>query len=355
VLLGGAALTRSYVEDDLRELYEGHVFYCRDAFEGLKTLDALVESERGAVALPEDMVGRRTKRYNKRTPAATEPPRLDARGRPKSDIATDVDVPTPPFWGQRVVRGIPFDEVWPLVNEIALFRNQWGFTPGERSPDEYALFLEEVAWPVLREWVARAKSEKLLVPEVAYGFYPCNGDGNDLVVWDPDSGEERERFTFPRQRRGRYLCLADYFRDVDSGERDVLGIQVVTVGRRISEVAAELFADDHYQDYLFAHGFGVEMAEALAELWHQRVRAELGLAGDDAADKDGLFHQGYRGSRYSFGYPACPDLEEQRRLFRLVDPSPIGVRLTEESMLDPEQSTSAIIVHHPQAKYFSAR
>ncbi|MGH3440769.1 MAG: methionine synthase [Nitriliruptorales bacterium] len=358
VLLGGAALTRSYVEDDLRSLYGGQVFYCKDAFEGLKTLDVLMEAKRSGRALPSEMVEPVRKRYPKRRiPEGEGPPRTDDRGRPKSAVASDNPIPEPPFWGPRVVRGIPIDEVWPLLNEIALFRNQWGFTPGDRSPQEYEAFLESEARPVLREWVARAKADRLLVPEVVYGWFPANGDGDDVVVWDPAApGEvERERFTFPRQTRGRYLCLSDFFRDVDSGEVDVIGIQTVTVGSRIGEVAHELFQDDRYQDYLFAHGFGVEMAEALAELWHARVREELGFSDEDAATKQGLFRQEYRGSRYSFGYAACPDLEDQEKLFRLVDPSDIGVRLTDEYMLDPEQSTSAIISHHPEAKYFNAR
>ncbi|HEX2028279.1 MAG TPA: methionine synthase [Nitriliruptorales bacterium] len=357
VLLGGAALTRAYVEEDLRTLYRGSVFYCRDAFEGLKTLDVLMQAKRAGAALPPELVQPVVKYLPRRRPKPEAPPRVDRRGRARSAVATDVGIPRPPFWGQRTVRGISIDDVWPLVNEVALFRNQWGFTPGERSPKEYRAFLEREAWPVLREWVARAKAEKLLVPEVVYGYYPASGDGDDVIVWDPRAPLEREleRFTFPRQTRGRYLCLADFLRDVDSGEPDLLGVHVVTVGRHIGEVARELFAADRYQDYLFAHGFGVEMAEALAELWHQRIRQELGIAGDDAGTKQGLFRQEYRGSRYSFGYAACPNLEDQGKLFRLVDPGTIGVTLTDEWMLDPEQSTSAIIVHHPEAKYFSAR
>jgi 5-methyltetrahydrofolate--homocysteine methyltransferase len=358
VLLGGAALTRGYVEDDLREVYDGTVFYCKDAFEGLKTLDVLLEAKRHGTALPSDLVDPVKKDYpRRRRPADETPPREDARGRPKSAVATDVEVPEPPFWGSRVVRGVSFDEVWPMVNEIALFRNQWGFTPGGRSPGEYEAFLEDEARPVLRDWVARAKSERLITPEVTYGWYPANGDGDDLVVWDPEAPGEREleRFSFPRQTRGRFLCLADFFRDIDSGEFDVVGVQLVTVGRRIGEVARQLFEEDRYQEYLFAHGFGVEMAEALAELWHQRMRAELGLADEDAETKQGLFRQEYRGSRYSFGYAACPNLEDQELLLRLVEPDAIDVRLTDESMLDPEQSTSAIVAHHPEAKYFSVR
>ncbi|GGI02623.1 methionine synthase [Egicoccus halophilus] len=357
VLLGGAALTRGYVEDDLRALYEGDVFYCKDAFEGLRVLDAVLSARRQGLEAPEELTARRERRTPTRTRKVEQPPVVDAHGRPRSAVATDVAVPTPPFWGQRVVRGIGVDEVWPLLNEIALFRNQWGFTPGELSPDAYQAMLDARARPVVREWLDRAKAEKVVTPEVVYGYYPANGDGDDLVVWDPAAPLEKElvRFTFPRQDRGRFLDIADFFRPLDSGEVDVLGVQVVTMGRRISEVAQELFAADRYQDYLFAHGFGVEMAEALAELWHRRVREELGIAGEDGATKEDWFRQGYRGSRYSFGYAACPDLEDQAKLFQLIDPGLIEVELTEEFMLHPEQSTSAIIVHHPQAKYFNAR
>jgi 5-methyltetrahydrofolate--homocysteine methyltransferase len=367
VLLGGAALTRGYVEDDLRALYEGSVFYCRDAFEALRVLDRVVvgagadggadggaATEAAVAAAPVAGVPRRRGPARR---AAEAPPAVDRRGRPRSAVASDVTVPTPPFWGSRVVRGVPIDEVAPLVNEVALFRNQWGFTPGDLGPDGYRELLEREARPVLREWVARAKVERVVTPSVVYGYFPANGDGDDVVVWDPAAPLEREleRFTFPRQDRGRFLCIADFLRAADDGVPDVLGVQVVTMGSRISEVAQDLFAADRYQEYLFAHGFGVEMAEALAELWHRRIREELGIAGEDGPTPHDWFRQGYRGSRFSFGYPACPDLEDQTKLFRLVDPTRIGVDLTDEFMLHPEQSTSAIVLHHPEAGYFNAR
>ena len=357
VLLGGAALTRGYVEDDLRALYAGEVFYCKDAFEGLRVLDAVLEARRSGTQTPAELAARRERRRPKKSRPVEEPPAHDSAGRARSLAATDIDVPTPPFWGQRVVRGIPIDDVAPLLNEVALFRNQWGFTPGEMAPQEYRELLDTKARPVLREWLARAKADKVVTPEVVYGYYPANGDGDDLVVWDPDAPLERElvRFSFPRQDRGRFLCIADFFRPLDSGDPDLLGVQLVTMGRRISDVAQELFAGDHYQDYLFAHGFGVEMAEALAELWHRRMREELGIADDDGPTVQDWFRQGYRGSRYSFGYAACPDLEDQSKLFQLIEPRRIDVALTDEFMLHPEQSTSAIVVHHPEAKYFNAR
>ncbi len=357
VLLGGAALTRGYVEDDLRALFTGDVFYCKDAFEGLSVLDQVMTARRTGEELPEDLVGRRERRQPTKRPKAEAPPRVDRQGRPKSSVAQDVDVPEPPFWGARAIRGINVDEIAPLVNEVALFRNQWGFSKGERTPEEYEASLEELARPVLREWIDRAHRERILTPEVVYGYWPANSDGDDLIVWDPDDplGTELVRFTFPRQTRGRFLCLSDFFRDVETGSPDVLGAHCVTMGRGISRVAHDLFAEDRYQDYLYAHGFGVEMAEGLAELWHRRVREELGIEGDDGPTVKDWFRQGYRGSRYSFGYPACPDLEDQVKLDRLLDFSRIGVEVTSEFMLDPEQSTSAIICHHPEAKYFNAR
>jgi 5-methyltetrahydrofolate--homocysteine methyltransferase len=364
VLLGGAALTRGYVEDDLRALYDGRVFYCKDAFEALRVLELVLPADGGTgtgaaeVAAAADALAAQKPRRARPAPrAAAEPPQRDRHGRPRSTVAADVPVPVPPFWGQRIVRGVPIDEVAPLVNEVALFRNQWGFVPADLGPDGYRELLEREARPVLRDWIARAKAERVVTPSVVYGFYPANGDGDDVVVWDPEAPLERElaRFHFPRQDRGRFLCIADYLRSVDDGVADVLGVQVVTMGSRISEVAQDLFAQDRYQDYLFAHGFGVEMAEALAELWHRRMRQELGIAGDDGPRVEDWFRQGYRGSRYSFGYPACPNLEDQELLFRLIDPAAIGVSLTDEFMLHPEQSTSAIVLHHPEASYFNAR
>ena len=364
VLLGGAALTRGYVEDDLRSLYEGSVFYCKDAFEGLRVLDEVMAARKAGVELPAELVGRRERPTRKPSAKAAVPPRVDTRGRPKSDVEVldPSDVPTPPFWGARVTRGIAIDEVHPLINEVALFRNQWGFTPGERSPEEYQAFLDESARPVLRSWIERAKAEKVVTPEVVHGYWPVNSDGDSLIVWDPadppgpsSDGTELVRFDFPRQDRGRFLAIPDFFADVSTGVPDVLAAHCVTMGRRISEVAAGLFAEDRYQDYLYAHGFGVEMAEALAELWHRRIREELGITGEDGPDAKSWFRQEYRGSRYSFGYAACPDLADQLKLDQLLDFSQIGVEVTEEHMLDPEQSTSAIIVHHPEAKYFNAR
>ncbi|MFL6249066.1 MAG: vitamin B12 dependent-methionine synthase activation domain-containing protein, partial [Actinomycetes bacterium] len=352
VLLGGAALNRTYVEGDLRQLYKGRVFYCRDAFAGLRVMDQLREErEQGVQAVKEPVRAPRVAPARPRGPAPA-PPGTDELAR--SDVATDVPVPTAPFLGEaRVVKGIPVRDLVPYLNESALFRGQWQLRP-VGGKEGWRHTLETEARPRLRALLDEAIAGQILRPAVVYGYFPCNGDGNDVVVWDTH-GRERVRFTFPRQRRDRRLCIADFFRPISSGEPDVIGMHVVTMGLAASEATARLFADNRYREYLELHGVTVELAEALAEYWHQRVRQELGIAGDDADDMEELFDQGYRGSRYSFGYPACPDLEEQTKLFELLRPERIGVELSEEFQLHPEQSTSAIIVHHPEAKYFNAR
>jgi 5-methyltetrahydrofolate--homocysteine methyltransferase len=341
VLLGGAALTRAYVEVDLRREYPGPLFYCRDAFTGLRVMDevARYRTEQRPAEWGREVVERRTK-------ATTVVPATDTTVTQRSDVAVDVDIPLPPFWGTRVVRGLPLDDIARLLNKTALFRNQWGF-----SRDG-----SDAAQAALRATMDLARREHILQPAVVYGYFAANSDGNDLVVYEgPDSDTEVARWTFPRQTRGKRLCLADYFRPADSGERDVLPLQVVTMGPRVSARAAELFAEDRYTDYLYLHGLGVEMAEALAEYWHQRVRAELGINGDDADTPEALFRLGYRGARYSFGYAACPELEDRRQLFDLLDAGRIGLELSEECQLHPEQSTDAMIVHHPEAHYFNAK
>jgi 5-methyltetrahydrofolate--homocysteine methyltransferase len=352
VLLGGAALNRTYVEGDLRQLYKGRVFYCRDAFAGLKVMDQLREEREQGREVEKEPV--RAPRVAPATPRGPAPIPPDVSEVARSDTSTTVPLPTPPFLGEaRIVKGIPVREIAPYLNESALFRGQWQLRP-VGGKEGWQRMLETEARPRLRALLDQAIAEQILRPAVVYGYFACNGDGNDLVIWDGD-GRERLRFTFPRQRRDRRLCIADFFRPIDSGDRDVVGFHVVTMGTAASEATARLFADNRYREYLELHGVTVEMAEALAELWHKRIREELGIAGDDAADMRELFDQGYRGSRYSFGYPACPDLEEQTKIFELLRPERIGVELSEEYQLHPEQSTSAIIVHHPEAKYFNAR
>lgn len=356
VMLGGAALTRTYVERDLRQVYEGRLFYGKDAFEGLRTMDQLMEGKRGGALDPDfgralggrDLPQRKSERDagsdgDDVTPDTT-----------RSDVATDVTVFEPPFLGARVAKGISLDEIAGYINETALFRNQWQFRPDKTKHETDDEFRERIR-PILREELARAHAEGTLAPAVQWGYFPVNSEGNELVVWtDDDRRTERLRFTFPRQRKDRRLCIADFFRPLESGDKDYAAFHVVTVGSRATEYERELFAADRYQEYLLVHGLSVEMTEALAELWHRRIREEWGFADEDGPTLAGLFRQQYRGSRYSWGYPACPDLEDQAKLDELLDLSKIGVSITDEFQLEPEQSTSAIIVPHPEAKYFIA-
>ena len=353
VLLGGAALTRAFVEEDLASMYEGDVRYARDAFEGLRLMDTVMAIKRGeaGAALPE----RRTRRIaNPARPMVTEVDQMPTR----SDVAIDVPVPTPPFFGDRIVKGIALADYVPYLDERALFLGQWGLKPTRGDGPGYEELVESEGRPRLRMWLDRIQTDALIEPAVVYGYYPCVSEGNDLVIlWHEGErkGTERFRLTFPRQRRDRHLCLADFFRPADSGETDVVAFTVATMGEAASQATGRLFAADAYRDYLELHGLSVQLTEALAEAWHARIREELGLGGEDAADMGTLIaKQGYRGSRYSFGYPACPDLEQQTYIAELLRPERVGVTLSEEFQLHPEQSTSAIIVHHPEAKYFNA-
>jgi 5-methyltetrahydrofolate--homocysteine methyltransferase len=352
VLLGGAALTRAYVEQDLASLFDGQVRYARDAFEGLRLMDAAMAVKRGdpGAKLPEP----RTRRVRTTARGTTDVP--DQATTARSDISTDIPVPEAPFLGTEVIRGIPLAEYAAYLDERALFMGQWGLKPSRgRGGASYEELVETEGRPRLRMWLERAQTEGLLEAAVVYGYFRCVSSGNDLIVLGQD-GTERERFTFPRQRRDRRLCLADFFKAADSGEgaqADVVAFQLATMGPRISAATAELFAKNAYREYLELHGLSVQLAEALAEYWHARIRRELGLAGDDPDDLDGFFRVDYRGARYSFGYPACPDLADRAKVVRLLEPSRIGVELSEEMQLHPEQSTDAIVVHHPEAKYFS--
>ena len=271
----------------------------------------------------------------------------------RSAVATEVAIPQPPFLGSRVVHDIPLQDVFAYINETALFKGQWQFKQGRKPAEEYRAFVAEHVRPVFDELKSRSDREGLLVPRVVYGYFHCQSSGNDLIIYDGSTSTESTRFTFPRQPAGKHLCLADYFASVDSGRKDVVAFHLVTMGRRATEYSQQLFKSDNYADYLYFHGLSVESAEALAELWHKKIRHELGIADNDAENLNELFRQGYQGSRFSFGYPACPNLEDQVKLFELLDPSRIDVELTEEFQLDPEQSTSAIIIHHPEARYFS--
>ena len=368
VVLGGAALNRRYVDEDLKPLYKGQLFYARDAFAGLHTMDKLATGNGDAgkafaaeaeVAEPaedaEDLIGEEAKLGIRKTARArtSRGGTGDTTHATRSTIRQNVSLPEAPFYGSRAVDEIDLDEVFSFVNETALFKGQWQFKQGRSKPEDYQELVREKVRPIYNELKERTKREKLLVPQVVYGYFPAQSSGNDLVIYQEDQKTERLRFTFPRQPGGKNLCLADFFASKESGRTDVVGFHLVTMGRRATEYAQELFKADNYADYLYFHGLSVEGAEALAELWHKRIREELGIAGNDDPDVVKLFRQQYQGSRFSFGYPACPNLEDQAKLFELLDPSRIDVELTEEFQLDPEQSTSAIIVHHPEAKYFS--
>jgi len=350
VILGGAALTRAYVEESLRSIYKGEVFYAGDAFDGLRLMQEIVSRDGAEVSDRE--VGAALPRVA-RQPSRPAPQPAAAPLGVKSDVRTDVPIPVAPFLGTRVVGQVPLAEVFAFVNEVALFRTQWQFHRGKGPREKFDELIRNHVRPIYERWKARCKDEEILQPRVVYSYSPCQSEGNDVIVYAEDSRTPRVRFSFPRQPGGRHLCLADFFAPVDSGRMDVLGCMLVTVGGRASEVTRELFEQHNYTDYLYLHGLSVEAAEALAELWHKRMRAELSIAADDSPDLERIFRQGYRGSRYSFGYPACPNLEDQAKLFTLLNPERIGVELSEEFQLDPEQSTSAIVLHHPEAKYFN--
>jgi len=366
VLLGGAALTRAYVEQDLAELYEGEVRYARDAFEGLRLMDVVAAVKAGTpgAKLPE-------LRKRRVAPASqlivTEPGEMPER----SDVATDNPVPTPPFWGTRVIKGIALADYASWLDERATFLGQWGLRGtrgggavhdggtqaggprGQKTGPTYEELVETEGRPRLRMWLDRLHTGNLLEAAVVYGYFPAVSKGDSLIVLD-ENGNERTQFTLPRQRRDRHLCLADFFRPRDSGETDVVAFQLVTVGSRIAEETAKLFAGNAYRDYLELHGLSVQLTEALAEYWHARVRAELGFGAQDPATLDGMLKLEYRGARFSLGYGACPNLEDRAKIVELLEPGRIGVSLSEEYQLHPEQSTDAIVVHHPEAKYFNA-
>ena len=351
VLLGGAALTRAYVEQDLAEIYQGEVRYARDAFEGLRLMDAVAAVKTGVpgAALP----ARRERRVHNTANRLelTEPEQMPAR----SDVAVDNPIPTPPFWGTRVIKGIQLADYASWLDERATFLGQWGLRAarGGDGPS-YEELVETEGRPRLRMWMDRLLTENLLESALVYGYFPAVSKGDDLIVLD-EHGAERTRFTFPRQRRDRHLCLADFFRPADSPDGpDVVAFQLVTVGSKIGGETAKLFEANAYREYMELHGLSVQLTEALAEYWHARVRGELGFGSQDPATLDGMLKLEYRGARFSLGYGACPNLEDRTKIVELLEPHRIGVDLSEEYQLHPEQSTDAIVIHHPEAKYFNA-
>lgn len=379
VILGGAALTRGYVEQDLQDLYQGRVFYAQDAFEGLRLMGELTGadasiSETSPIeqssnpAIEQSPTRGPEGRVNSHRVGVVDPQLFVFDGT-KSDVQPVENPPGLPFYGAKKFEKFDIFEVYKYINPIALFRGQWQYKrPDGLSNPEFEAWLQDQAGPIFE----RMKRElaNVLKPKVKWGYFPCSSEGNDLIIYQEDRVTERLRFTFPRQRDGRRQCLADFFRSTDSQGRDVLGnhvqdehatatdtvaFHVVTVGEEVSKLERKLFAEGKFEDYLYVHGMGVETAEALAEYWHRQIRQEMGIADQEPDEMKLLFSAKYHGSRYSFGYPACPNLEDQAKLFELLQPADIGIELSEEFMLDPEQSTSAIIVHHPEAKYFNIR
>ena len=427
VILGGAALTRKYVEADLRAIYNGRLDYAKDAFEGLRLVREICEgpaaekraadkkaaataaadaadeqptpptkaakssaearpAERSMTAaqVEQATVRRLAEEAEQRfglseVPDSDEAPATgplrpaanverqaesEVATLPRSDIAHTVPVPQPPFWGARVIEHVPLKAVLGYMNEVMLFQVQWSFRKRGRTPEEFKRYIDTEVRPIYRQLVERCIAEEILRPQAVYGYWPCNADGDDLVIFAPPAehgaaadahGPELLRFSFPRQRKAPHWCLSDFWRPLSDGVADVAAFQIVTVGRQVSAVARDWFAQNEYQQYLFLHGLGVESAEALAEYLHKQVRAELGIAGQDARELRRLFQQGYQGSRYSFGYPACPRLEDQAKLMTLLKPERIEIELSDEYQLEPEQSTSAIISYHPEARYFNVR
>jgi 5-methyltetrahydrofolate--homocysteine methyltransferase len=356
VLLGGAALTRAYVEEDCTKAYAtGNVAYARDAFDGLALMDAVMDGTFAGRATATRPV---TRRRRKRPTGEEEPLRpvdFEETRLRRAELHRDIAPPVPPFWGPRVIARVPVKTLVPYLNERMLYQFHWGFRKEGRRLDEYLVWAKKELRPILRRMLEICAQQDVLLPQACYGYWKAAGEGNDLILYGEDGVQELARFALPRQAREGGLCIADFVRDVAEGpeRRDVIGLQVATIGQHASDVARAWFAENRYQDYLYLHGLGVEMAEAMAEYVHKRIRAELGFAGEDAREIEAMLRQNYRGSRYSFGYPACPRLEDQTALLQLLGAERIEVSLSDEFQLHPEQSTSAIVILHPQAKYFT--
>ncbi len=352
VILGGAALTRGFVEHELRELYDGEVAYAKDAFEGLRLMERISEGK-SITDAPRQVVSSIAARTAEAASAEAVPAR--------SEVAVNNPIPSAPFWGTRVIEHVDMDTVLGFMNEVMLYQVQWQFKKQGRSAAEYRQFVDKEVRPVYDGLLERCRREDILKLQAVYGYWPCNSEGDDLIIYRAPVGEEEPtrdeiaRFTFPRQDRAPYWCLSDFWRPYESGEFDVAAFMLVTAGRRVSQIAMDYFKQDMYRDYLYLHGFSVEIAEAVAEYVHRLIRKELGFSDEDTADLRKLLQQGYRGSRFSFGYPACPNLEDQAIQFELLRPGRIGVSLTEEYQIEPEQTTCAIVTHHPEARYFSVK
>ncbi len=356
VFLGGAALTRKYVEEDCRKSYGlGRVAYARDAFDGLTLMDKAVSGSFDAhINATAETRDKRPSRTKKELPAPEfRSVDWDAIKLRRADLMVATEVPEPPFWGARVLEKVDPKALVPFLNETMLFQFHWGFKKAGKSLAEWKTWADADVRPILKRMLYICEADTILRPRAVYGFWKCAADGDAVVLFEEDGETEAARFSFPRQARAEGLCVADFFREADTGERDVIGLQAVTMGQKVANVARDWFEGDRYQDYLYLHGLGVEMAEALAEYVHKRIRSDLGFGHEDAREMERVLKQGYRGSRYSFGYPACPDLAQQRPLLGLLGAERIGLKMAEHDQLHPEQSTAAIVVHHPQAKYFT--
>lgn len=360
VLLGGAALTRAYVEQDCVAAYgSGRVAYAGDAFDGLSLMDKVVDGnfDQQLAILQAKRAGRavnnRRRVMGEAVSAATGPVDMAAARARRQRLAEGVPVPQPPFWGARLIEHVPLKTLVSYLNERMLYQLQWGYRKDGKSFEEFKEWAKKELRPVLDRMLRISVEENILRPQAIYGYWKAAAEGNDVILFNEDGVREVARFTMPRQAREDGECIADFLRDVNDGERDVLGLQVVTMGQHVSEVARDWFAADRYQDYLYLHGLSVEVTEAMAEYVHARIRSELGFAAEDSRDKEKLLQQGYHGSRYSFGYPACPNLADQEHLLKLLDAGRIGIEMSDEDQLHPEQSTSAIVLHHPRARYFS--
>jgi 5-methyltetrahydrofolate--homocysteine methyltransferase len=359
VILGGAALTRRYVEEDCRAAYGSRrVAYANDAFAGLALMDTIVGGKIDAY-IEENEAKRRDRPQSRKRigePArnrAERPVDWDEIRFRRAELAANTEIPVPPFWGPKVIEKVDLRALVPFLNERMLYQFQWGFRKAGKTLDEFRAWADLEVKPILKRMLDTCMQEDILRPQAVYGYWKAASQDNDVVLFAEDGRTEVARFSLPRQNQDGGLCIADFVRDINALERDVIGLQVVTMGSKASDVARQWFADNRYQDYLYLHGLSVEMAEALAEYTHKRIRAELGFGHEDDRDMEVMLKQGYRGSRYSFGYPACPKLEDQRMLLDLLKAERIGLALSEEFQLEPEQSTSAIVLHHPQAKYFS--
>lgn len=359
VILGGAALTRSYAEGHLRSVYEGDLLYAKDAFDGLDTMKAIMNGDTQLLQSAADERQKSRKASVKKFESGNTATPASTATLTRSQVDRSITVPTPPFWGTAVIDKLNLRDIFAYINPTALFAVQWQLKRGSRTKAQYEQMLDEIARPKFKELCDRCLNEPILQPQVVYGYFPCSSDNNSLIIYDPDDhNQEIERLDFPRQSNNKYLCIADYYKDQDEcdaiGSRDVIAMMCVTMGHAITEHTQTLFAADKYQEYLYWHGIGVEAAEGLAEYWHKRIRTELGFGHHDAPEITNLFKQSYQGSRYSFGYPACPDLSAHETLWKLLDPTRIGCTLTENHQIDPEQSTSAIVAHHLEARYFNA-